>query len=547
MNPRDSHASRSVSPKRRAAEISLVGGGSAAVFLVLFIGLMIVGRERMLRDPGTFWHIAAGERMLSEQTILRTDPFSFSQTGQTWLAQQWLGECAMALLHRLGGLDLVFWGGAAMLATLFAGLAHRLHRAGLTAPVAVVLTALAVGASSYHFLLRPHLASLLFMAALVVILLDVDAGRAHPRRLLWIPALLVVWSNTHGAALGGVASALIVLFGWFFAPHLPVVRRWVTDPAAPRWIGVAASLSAVAILVTPFGSNLPATWLSLMRSQVVPQMIIEHGRPDWTSPEGAMLAALAAAYLALLASVARIELRVTWLLPLVWLALAMSRVRHGPLFVVTAVLAIGDMADAIRQSSRAAIFRNRWRFAWRAVSAAPGVVERAVRAPRSTWGAAIMLVALSAVLKSAGASVPVIGANWAHVSDRHWPVSAVAAARRAAARIHRDSGSPSRSHVPVRVFNDLGFGGYLIYFAPELPVYIDDRCELYGDAGLRRYREVVSQPELFVGLAHYDGIDLAIVRRNTKLDRHLAERSNWRPVHTDDVAAVYCRGPVIRP
>ncbi|QOJ03787.1 MAG: hypothetical protein HRU71_09975 [Planctomycetia bacterium] len=547
MNPRASLANRNARPQRRNAAIPSIGGWTAFVFLVLFIGLMIAGRERMLRDPGTFWHIVAGERMLSDLTILRTDPFSFSQSGQTWLAQQWLGECLMALVHRLGGLDLVLWGGVAMLATLFAWLAHRLHRAGLTVPLAVVLTALAVGASSYHFLLRPHLASLLFMAALVVILLDVDAGRAHPRRLLWIPTLLVAWSNTHGAALGGLASALIVFFGWLFVPHLPVVRRWMIDPAAPRWIGAAASLSAVAPLITPFGPNLPATWLSLMRSQVIPQMIIEHGRPDWTSPEGAMLGVLAAVYLALLASVARIELRVTWLLPLVWLALAMSRVRHGPLFAVTAVLAIGDMADAIRQSSRAAAFRSRWRFAWCGVGAAQGLTLQTVRAPRTAWTAAIILVALSAVLKTAGASVPVIGANWARVSDRNWPVAAVEAARRTARSIQRDADSACGGREPVRVFNDLGFGGYLIYFAPELPVYIDDRCELYGDAGLRRYREVVSHPELFVGLADYDGIDLAIVRRNTKLDRHLAERSNWQSVHTDDVAAVYRRGPVIRP
>lgn len=528
----------------RAGGFLPAGAAAAAVFLVLFVGLLLAGRERMLRDPGTFWHIVAGERMLTEQMILRTDPFSFSQSGQTWLAQQWLGECAMAVLHRLGGLDLVLWGGVAMLAALFAWLAHRLFRTGLSAPAAIVLTGLAVGASSYHFLLRPHLASLLFMAVLVVILLEVDSGRAHPRRLLWLPALFVAWSNVHGAALGGVASALIVLFGWLLAPQVPMVRRFVTDPAAPRWTGAAASLSAVAMLVTPFGSNLPATWLGLMRSQVVPQMIIEHGRPDWTSPEGAMLAALAAAYLVMLATVARIELRVSWLLPLVWLALAMSRIRHGPLFAVTAVLTIGDMADAIRHSSHATAMRNRWRFALSGVGETAGPAMRFGRAPGTVWSAAMVIVGLSALLKTAGASVPVIGANWANVSDRHWPVAAVDAARRAARSILRDADSAYGDHEPVRVFNDLGFGGYLIYFAPELPVYIDDRCELYGDAGLRRYREIVSHPELFVGLADYDGINLAIVRRGTKLDWHLSSDTGWRSVHRDDVAAVYCRAAV---
>ena len=35
----------------------------------------------MLRDPGTFWHVAAGERMLASGRIARDDPFSFTPRG----------------------------------------------------------------------------------------------------------------------------------------------------------------------------------------------------------------------------------------------------------------------------------------------------------------------------------------------------------------------------------------------------------------------------------------------------------------------------------
>ena len=38
----------------------------------------------------------------------------------------------------------------------------------------------------------------------------------------------------------------------------------------------------------------------------------------------------------------------TWLLPVVWLALACSRVRHAPLFALTAALALAEFIPQVR-------------------------------------------------------------------------------------------------------------------------------------------------------------------------------------------------------
>jgi len=55
----------------------------------------VAGREKMLRDPGTLWHTVVGEQVLRTGALPRTDSFSYTCQGQPWLAQQWLGECAM--------------------------------------------------------------------------------------------------------------------------------------------------------------------------------------------------------------------------------------------------------------------------------------------------------------------------------------------------------------------------------------------------------------------------------------------------------------------
>jgi hypothetical protein len=80
--------------------------------------------------------------MLDTGTILQSDPFSFTTAGQPWVAHQWLGECVMALLDRLGGLNALVIAAVTLLAGLYTWLALRLIRAGLHWSLSVLLVAL---------------------------------------------------------------------------------------------------------------------------------------------------------------------------------------------------------------------------------------------------------------------------------------------------------------------------------------------------------------------------------------------------------------------
>src|SRR5262245_715053 len=99
-----------------------------AIFLSIWLGLMIGGRCRLFRDPGTFWHVALGERMLQARQLIRTDPFSFSCTGQPWIAQWWLADCCLAGIHRLDGWDSTLLATVTGLAVLYTWVAYRLLR-----------------------------------------------------------------------------------------------------------------------------------------------------------------------------------------------------------------------------------------------------------------------------------------------------------------------------------------------------------------------------------------------------------------------------------
>ena len=76
-------------------------GPVPAIFLGFWLLLMVGGRSKLLRDPGTFWHTTVGEKILREG-FFENDPFTFTYAGARWVPHQWLGEVAMALVHRIG-------------------------------------------------------------------------------------------------------------------------------------------------------------------------------------------------------------------------------------------------------------------------------------------------------------------------------------------------------------------------------------------------------------------------------------------------------------
>ena len=133
----------------------------------------------VLNDPDTYWHIETGRWILEHHTIPRVDPFSFSMSGQPWIAHEWLSEVLMALAARaLGwnGIVMLFGAAAAMtFGCLAQYLAQRMHL--LAAAFTVTLGAVCVCPS---LLARPHLLALPLVALWTIGLLRGEETRGSP-------------------------------------------------------------------------------------------------------------------------------------------------------------------------------------------------------------------------------------------------------------------------------------------------------------------------------------------------------------------------------
>ena len=101
------------------------------VFVSVWLLLFLAGQSRLFRDPGSFSHTTIGADILDTGKLIQQDVFSFTRFGEPWIAQQWLGEVIMAVVHRIAGLDGLLVVTVSLIALLWSGLALRIERAGM--------------------------------------------------------------------------------------------------------------------------------------------------------------------------------------------------------------------------------------------------------------------------------------------------------------------------------------------------------------------------------------------------------------------------------
>jgi hypothetical protein len=553
----------------------------ALFFLVIWLILLVGGRSAMLRDPGTFWHVVDGDKMLASGQIIRDDPFSFTRGRCVWVADQWLAECGMAFVHGLAGWDGLLLVAATLLAGIYAWIGARLLRSGLHLLPTILLLALAMLAGAPQFHVRPLIVTIALLAVTFAWLVDVENGRRRLGQMWWLVPLFILWTNLHGGVLAGLGTAGLCIGGWWIAaacgpfptgarasrppsPSAERAGRPFSDKRAGRprseIIELTILLLAVAatVLVNPYGLALPRDWLETLRMPL-PSLIAEHAPLELTDPIGWGTLALAAGYVVALLGVWPQRPRITWLVPLVWFVFALLRLRNGPLFGVTAVIALADMLPYSRV--------GRWLHGRDLLAHVADPCVPLLGTSSVDGGSAgehclfqavahggdgrfkplvlpAIVVAAAMLLQIGGVPLPVIGYGWARFDPERWPIELLPKLD----EINRSSPDGTR------IFNDLNFGGFLIYHTPRLRIFIDDRCSLYGtDFLLACERARRKDPAQIDRWQRKYGFRYALVQSDSRLvrtdspllpndspfDRYLSESAEWRLVERSPVAALY--------
>ena len=85
-------------------------------------------------------------------------------------------------------------------------------------------------------------------------------------------------------------------------------------------------------------------------------------------------------------------------------------------------------------------------------------------------------------------------------------------------------------------------GGFLVEYAPNVRVFIDDRCEIYGDEGLLAYVDAVERDPALIDIwAREFGFELALTATGSAFDRYLRHAHGWTLVRETEAGSLYRR------
>jgi hypothetical protein len=87
----------------------------AATGFALAFGLVCFAPQ-IFHDGDTWWHLAAGDWILTHRAVPVRDIFTYTFADRAWNAHEWLSEVLMALSFRTAG-----WSGLHILFALAAG------------------------------------------------------------------------------------------------------------------------------------------------------------------------------------------------------------------------------------------------------------------------------------------------------------------------------------------------------------------------------------------------------------------------------------------
>jgi hypothetical protein len=470
-------------------------------FPVMLAGVLAVLSVLTVRtrfdDPDMWWHLKTGEIIWTTHTIPLFDIFSYTTHHQALIPQEWLSQLAIYSAYQWAGYSgLMAWLCLFTAALIIAGYVLCTLYSG-NAKVAFVGALLIWFFGTIGFAIRPQMIAYLL---LIVELLLIQLGRTRsPRWFLGLPIVFVVWINCHGSFILGVIVAGVFLFSSLFSFEMGslVSQRW--EPRRRKVMTLALVLSVAALFLNPVGiRQILYPFDTLLNMHVLLANVEEWAPLKMSEPRGiGVLAVLLLCFL--LPVIRRSELFWDELLLLAlgtWLA-----VSHVRMLAVFGILAAPVLS---RQLSTL----------WDGYS-----IEEDRIWPNAVLISASLLVVFFAFPNHRDLEAQVISQS---------PAKAVEFIK--------------ANHLAGPMLNDYQAGGYLIWVAPEYPVMMDGRTDVYEWSGFLgeygKWATLQSDPSTL--LQKYK-VNFCLLTPGSAIAQVMPLLHDWKLVYSDNNASIFVR------
>lgn len=473
------------SAARRAA--IRVPAGFLGIFVCLAGSLAVL---RPVLDPDIGWHVRTGQLILASHVVPTTDPYSFTRLGAPWVEHEWLWQVAAALLDMAGGRSAIAVANGLAVGLVLGLIYMTLRDRGVAAAFAAAGTATGLAVLAVYAEARPGMVVGLFSAGFIF------AFERYRRSGNWkwlclAPAIELLWANMHGSYILGLA-----LCGCYGLGAVWETRRW---RSLTTWLATG-SAAVAASLLNPLGPNLYRFTLGASQLSVNRQLVYEWQPPDFR-----------------LLTFAPVFAGIVLLLAMAIFGRVAPRSRTAQLLLVA------GCAGAMESQQFILFF---------AVAAAPLAGEMlqqvAPRAPRTISAPSAMVMAIMlAGLTLAGPVMHLNPAAARQAIAQNYPVDAVEYVE--------------QQHLEGPLWNEFGWGGYLIGALPRIPVFADGRTEMYGNDFELEVARVTFGEQPAAPLLDRYGVQLALVKADSPVVSQLEAAPDWRRVYSDNLAVVLVR------
>lgn len=469
------------------------------VFLLLFVMAL-----RVPMDTDTWWHIRSGEYTLGEGMI-DGDPFSHSFEGETWINHSWGAQIVMLGAWKVGGNA-----GLSFYTAIFAvaGLALLYQICAGNTYLRAFLLVLTASTAAVFWSARPQMLSYFFTTLLLWLLYRY---KRDGKDWLWgIIPMMWLWSNMHAGWSIGYLFLFAFIVGEAFNNILKI------DEHSMSWAGwrkmlIATVISIPFLALSPYGIDNVLVPFNTVTIDALRQFIQE-----WQSPNFQMVAIypFIAMIMLLFMAMWSSRLKFDWssfFLLIGTLFLALQYSRNIAVFAVATTPILSYHLDN-------ALTERKWILRPRQTVPTPMLILNIVL---------ITAVTLGVIAYAYGLLEP---ENVRETQSQRLPIAAVEYL--------------NEHDLPHEMFNSYNWGGYLIFAAPDYPVYIDGRTDLYTDFVLSMndiYMARVDDPLAELSTAN---INLVLVEVVAPLNDILAESDEWTLEYEDNLAMLWVRSEI---
>jgi hypothetical protein len=260
-----------------------IGLGIDQVWLFAVLAAFGIIVALMPLIPNDFWwHLKLGEIISQTHSIPGTNMFAWSlPADHPFVYGEWLSEYLFYLIYQVGKIPLIIFTRFILVLLAFALVGFEAKRRSQSWRIAGFVLMLACAMASNNLEVRPQIFSWVpFILTYILLSAYVDR-QIRPILLLFCPLIMIFWVNVHGSFIVG-----LVLFGIFFAGEL--IRSLIKSQGALsfkelRWLAAAGVLTGLAVLINSQFIQIIHYVFNLMTDKSSQKLVMEWQPPSPTT------------------------------------------------------------------------------------------------------------------------------------------------------------------------------------------------------------------------------------------------------------------------